>query len=223
MNNKYNKIQVLKPWGKEYLAYQNKEVALWVLHLNEKQSTSMHCHPTKTTGLVCVAGDITVSFLADCKPMQPLSKVMIRRGLFHKTEAHIHSIIFEIESPNNKKDLLRLKDSYGRESKSYEGKNSEVKRTKDCLWIKEPKPGRSKTYTFFGKELVVENLKSLKQLKNKKDDDLIILLSGGFYKRVDKRKLVSTKAGDVGYFKIMKQVVKEMDGVCKNTIIMTIK
>ena len=29
----YSKVVVRKPWGYEYLTYQSKEVAVWILHL----------------------------------------------------------------------------------------------------------------------------------------------------------------------------------------------
>jgi hypothetical protein len=47
----------------------------------------MHCHPKKTTGLVLLDGNAQVSFLADSKILDPISKLMIRRGLFHSTKA----------------------------------------------------------------------------------------------------------------------------------------
>ena len=33
-----------KPWGKEYLAYQNEKIGIWILHINKDQETSLHCH-----------------------------------------------------------------------------------------------------------------------------------------------------------------------------------
>ena len=38
---------VKKPWGYEYLAYENEHVALWFLHIKHTHSTSLHCHPKK--------------------------------------------------------------------------------------------------------------------------------------------------------------------------------
>lgn len=224
MEKQYNKIVVNKPWGREFLAYQNENVALWVLYIKHGESTSLHCHPTKTTGLVCFEGQIRVDFLADHRDMSALSKVMIRRGLFHKTTAVSKggAIVLEIETPNMKSDLLRLNDKYGRESKSYEGKNFQSKRPKNALQIKNPPPGVSKTYIFRGRKLIVEHITDIGVINNKKDSDLVFLLSGGIYKKVDNRKLVSTISGDVGYAKIMKQVSCQMDGLMPNTIILTI-
>ena len=65
MDLQFGSAIVSKPWGSEYMAYSNEDVALWVLHIREGESTSMHCHSEKTTGLVCFEGSVTVNFLAD--------------------------------------------------------------------------------------------------------------------------------------------------------------
>ena len=48
----YDNTIVKKPWGYEYLVYENDEVGLWFLYIAKDQQTSMHCHPNKTTGLI---------------------------------------------------------------------------------------------------------------------------------------------------------------------------
>ena len=52
----YEKTVVKKPWGYEYLVYQNDKVALWFLYIGHGHQTSMHCHPNKTTGLILLNG-----------------------------------------------------------------------------------------------------------------------------------------------------------------------
>ena len=49
---------------------------------------------------------------------------MIREGLFHsiKCVSKEDLCALEFENPVNKRDLVRFKDNYGRESKLYEGK-----------------------------------------------------------------------------------------------------
>ena len=46
-NIDYSKIVVRKPWGYEYLTYQSKKIAVWILCLKKGQQTSMHAHPKK--------------------------------------------------------------------------------------------------------------------------------------------------------------------------------
>ena len=136
----YNDIQVIKPWGYEYLVYENHEVALWYLYIKDKHSTSMHCHPNKTTGLILLDGRATISFMNDSFNLNPISKTMIRKGLFHSTKAISKkgAHVFEIESPVNKHDLVRLEDNYGRQGKPYESIEFQKPKKPDSLWLKDP-------------------------------------------------------------------------------------
>ena len=54
----YSKVVVRKPWGYEYLTYQSKDVAVWILHLKKGHQTSMHCHPRKKTSLIVLDGSV---------------------------------------------------------------------------------------------------------------------------------------------------------------------
>ena len=109
---------VNKPWGYEYIAYQNAHVALKVLHIKHGERTSLHCHPSKSTGLVLVEGEAVISFIADQTKLTAPAKKMIRRGLFHQTHAISDSgvIMLEIETPIDQDDLVRLRDDYGRQA-----------------------------------------------------------------------------------------------------------
>ena len=112
---------VKKPWGEEYLVYENEHIALWHLKIKEGQETSFHCHPSKKTGLIVIAGAAKVSFLSDDFKLFPGEKIMIRQGVFHKTKAMVGDIeVLEIETPKNKLDLVRLEDKYGRAGTGYE-------------------------------------------------------------------------------------------------------
>ena len=51
----HNKVNE-KPWGKEYLAYQNTRIGIWILHINRDQETSLHCHFKKDTILIPLFG-----------------------------------------------------------------------------------------------------------------------------------------------------------------------
>jgi mannose-6-phosphate isomerase-like protein (cupin superfamily) len=58
----YESTIVKKPWGYEYMVYENEDASVWFLYIAPGQSTSMHCHPKKTTGLVLLDGEAEVSF-----------------------------------------------------------------------------------------------------------------------------------------------------------------
>lgn len=220
----YKSNIVKKPWGHEYLAYENDHVGLWFLHIEKGQQTSMHCHPKKTTGLVLLDGEAEVSFLADKRQIQSLDKVMIRRGLFHSTKALSDNgaFVFEIETPKDKHDLVRLNDSYGRASKPYEDSSFESTKSPECLWIEEPSPNQSISYNFAGCNLLVENITNIDVINNKKDTDLIMFLKGGLIRTTTEANHLVTIPGDVGYGKIIKQVSLQLDGIDPDTLILTI-
>lgn len=120
----YKNIVVNKPWGYEYLMFENKEVAIWILHINYDFLTSMHCHPKKRTSLFLLDGRATITTLDSQFNLGYPEGLMIDSGVFHSTKATSPEGIFlmEIETPPDKNDLVRLKDKYGRENKGYEGK-----------------------------------------------------------------------------------------------------
>jgi len=120
----YRNLIVKKPWGYEYLLFENDYVAVWILHLKKGQATSVHCHPGKKSSLVVLSGKVQSSTLSEWFDLEVLDGLIIENGVFHSTKALSKEVfVMEIETPPNKKDLVRLKDSYGREGKGYEGKN----------------------------------------------------------------------------------------------------
>lgn len=107
---------VIKPWGCEYLLYQNDNVAIWHLYIDAYQETSLHSHPNKKTGLIVLNGAAKVSFLDNDTKLFYGEKIMIRHGVFHKTKSMTDTTLqlLEIETPVNKEDIVRLEDNYGR-------------------------------------------------------------------------------------------------------------
>mgnify|MGYP000939888773 CR=1 FL=1 len=82
MENLNNKI-IKKPWGYEYSVYEDENFCIWFLHIHENESTSMHCHPNKTTKLVLLDGVAKISFLSNDKIITSLDfiKFAQARGL----------------------------------------------------------------------------------------------------------------------------------------------
>lgn len=122
-NFDYRGVVVNKPWGYEYLMYENQYVAAWVLHLKRDHQTSLHCHPNKKTSLVVISGEVVCRTLEGWLVRKKGEGVIIDDGVFHSTRASSPdgAFIIEFESPPNKKDLVRLNDEYGREHQGYEG------------------------------------------------------------------------------------------------------
>jgi len=118
----YKCVVVDKPWGYEYLMFENKDVAVWVLFLKHKAKTSTHCHPKKKTSLLVLGGEVETSSLDSLFMLKSMDGIIIERGVFHSTKSvSTHgSFVMEIETPVKKSDLVRLKDEYGREALGYE-------------------------------------------------------------------------------------------------------
>jgi len=166
---------VPKPWGYEYLIFENEKIGIWWLHIRNNEATSLHCHPNKTTGLILLKGEAKVSFLSDTHPMPEFSKIMIREGVFHSTQAVAESgaDIVEVEVPKDKENLVRMADIYGRKGKHYESLGECIPRTDKELWI-EDKIGEKKIYN--GYSFSIEYL-TKELLDTMFDEDIIVILS----------------------------------------------
>jgi len=121
----YAGLVIRKPWGHEYVAFHNEGIAAWILHIKQGFQTSLHCHPNKKSSLSVLTGHAQFSTLNKTLDIHEGEGLLIERGVFHSTKALSPggTIIIETETPNNKADLLRLEDTYGRKGKGYEGKS----------------------------------------------------------------------------------------------------
>ncbi len=122
--NYKNKV-VIKPWGHEFLIFENENVAIWLLYIKKDHSTSMHSHPMKRTSLVLLSGNALCNTFRYRNFLSAGEAVIIEAAVFHGTKAlsleGIH--LLEIEAPPDKLDLVRLEDNYGRRDTSFEGIN----------------------------------------------------------------------------------------------------
>jgi acetolactate synthase-1/2/3 large subunit len=118
----YSRVVVRKPWGYEYLMFQNDAVAIWILRLLPGASTSLHCHQKKITSLAVLSGEACCRSIDDSVTRKAGEGLVIGAGVFHQTTAISPEGVFlmEIEAPVNKRDLVRLSDPYGRSGLGYE-------------------------------------------------------------------------------------------------------
>ena len=118
----FSKVVVNKPWGYEYLWYQNPSVAAWMLFLKQGDATSLHSHLRKRTSLIVVSGEVVCSTFDDRYKLQPADSIVLEPCVFHTTQAISRegAFVIEVETPPMKGDLVRLKDSFGREKIGYE-------------------------------------------------------------------------------------------------------
>ena len=124
--NYFNKVND-KPWGKEYLAFQNKQIGIWILHVNKDQETSLHCHFKKDTILIPLHGYFKINLYNNYKILNLFDSLYIPRNTFHGIHSYIdNGVLMEIEiyteqiKYTDKNDLLRIKDIYNRDKHTYE-------------------------------------------------------------------------------------------------------
>jgi mannose-6-phosphate isomerase-like protein (cupin superfamily) len=119
----YQDKAVIKPWGHEFLIFENECVAIWFLNIKKDHSTSMHCHPLKKTALAVLSGKVLCNTFRHRNFLATGESIIIEPSVFHCTKALSleGTYLLEIETPPDKLDLVRLEDDYGRESWGYEG------------------------------------------------------------------------------------------------------
>ena len=224
MHNPHREIVVQKPWGYEYLVYENPEVALWLLYIERGKGTSLHCHPKKTTCLILLEGEAELGFIADSKIIQGPSKQMIRRGLFHSTKALSSPGVFllEIETPNDKEDLVRLFDEYGRSAAGYEQQHNWFPKNESHIWIEDPQLDASNKYAVNQSVLTVSLVRDLNYVLSLGDDEIVMFLQGGIGKQVGGRNHLATVPGDIGIGSVLKTVANEMEYCDSGTIVLRV-
>jgi mannose-6-phosphate isomerase-like protein (cupin superfamily) len=121
----YRNIVVNKPWGYEYLWFQNEKVAIWFLYIKKNNATSLHCHAKKRTSLIVLDGTVQCTTIDDKYQLKTLEAVVLEPCVFHSSMATAEegSFIMEIETPPMKGDLVRMHDAYGRQNSGYEKTN----------------------------------------------------------------------------------------------------
>jgi rfaE bifunctional protein nucleotidyltransferase chain/domain len=130
----------IKPWGYEYMAYQSKEVGVWILNVNQGQQTSVHCHFHKDTVLCVLSGTFRIELYNDFKILNEGDVCYIPACMFHGIFAYSpNAVLLEVEvyhrytdcgidgaegarlEHSDKNDLLRLRDVYTRDKNTYMG------------------------------------------------------------------------------------------------------
>lgn len=178
----FNKIND-KPWGKEYLAFQNKYIGIWILYIDCNQETSLHCHFKKDTILMPLSGCLKINlFNNEYRILNMFESLYVPRNTFHGIHSYVNNgIIMEIEiytediEYTDKNDLLRIKDMYERDKDKYETsvlerivKDSEIMKFID-----------KNNYILDNTNISILKTNNLIELKDKYDK--ILLLEGSLY------------------------------------------
>ncbi len=209
----YDKKVVIKPWGKEHVVYRNSnKLSVTLLRVDYNKRTSLHCHPTKKTGFIVLSGKALIQlglWKSSSKIYSAPSKLMIRTGLFHsiKSKSKKGLIALEFETPANKKDLVRFKDSYGREKKPYEGKKYTSQISKNDVIFKKTK--KVQKFIFDKKvELSMETHKNFKLLNKEKMQTIFAVLEGKVIDRFNRSVLSYGDIIKTGTFKKLSEVFR---------------
>lgn len=165
-----------KEWGVETCIYESDKFAIWHLIINPGQSTSLHSHPNKVTGLLVLDGLAEVSFINETHRLYKLEKKIIRKGVFHKTKNPLKGLnlhLLEVEQPNNKKDILRLEDNYGRACQPFS----------DDFIDKYPEINLNNNSARFNNDIIIDTItiNSLNEIGC--NNDTIILIDGEIYEQ----------------------------------------
>ena len=219
----YDKKIVKKPWGFEYTIFRNlNKLAVTYVNILPKKETSLHCHPSKTTGFIILNGSAKVQIgigEANAKVYKPSSSLMIRPGLFHslKNVSKSPLVALEFETPADKKDLVRFKDLYGRKLKPYEGQNK-TQLGDSLIFFKKPTKNKSRKYLFNNMEILLENYTNYRKIFKGNNSTIIAIIDG---------KIVNNEGKQViGYGEIVKpHVLKKLSSsfkIHKNLILMKV-
>ena len=175
----YKHLVVTKPWGYEYLLFENLETETWHLSINYQRSTSTHCHPNKKTALVVLEGRALFSSLNESLELIPMDAMLIDAGVFHSTQSISKEglRLLEFETPPMKHDLLRLEDKYGRAQSGYEGADMMTVGDQNILRLSSADCGPKK---LCNTSLYIKNIKTKKDipLEGSGSKTLVVVLSG---------------------------------------------
>ena len=169
-----------KPWGYEFVIFQNKNFAIWVLCIKPKKYTSMHCHALKRTILIPLNNKLRISTLENIYNNKKIYNISPR--VFHQTHNNglKDKFLIEIEFPNLKNDIIRMHDYYGRLSNKFskENKLNSIKKNNYLL----EKKIKFKNIKFGKKNFIfLQNLYNKDSLilnSFKKKFDYLIILDG---------------------------------------------
>ena len=204
----YDKKIVKKPWGFEYTIFRNlNKLAITYVNILPKKQTSLHCHPSKKTGFIILGSKakVQIGIYKKKKKIYTSSSILvIRAGLFHslKCVSKEPLIALEFETPVDKKDLVRFKDLYGRQSKPYES-HTKALINNSLVYFKMPIQHTANRYLFNNLEILKENNKNYKNMFSNAGNSICAILDG---------KIVNSEGRQaIGYGEIVKtQTLKKL-------------
>lgn len=174
--NYKNKI-CLKPWGYEFLAFENNKIAIWILNININNKTSMHTHFKKDTILIVLSGIVKINLIDNNYKLLSINDIIyIPKYKFHSIESitdNCNILELEIFDDNikftNKNDLYRIIDDFKRDNVGY---NNSIQISNDL---------KKYNYFYFDEFILNEKFKIISNLNNINLNNIYILLKGYIY------------------------------------------
>lgn len=170
----YKEKICLKPWGYEFLAFENKKIGIWILYINNNNKTSLHTHFKKDTILIVLSGVIKINLINNEYKLLSINDIIyIPKYKFHSIESITDNCnILELEifdndiNYSNKNDLYRIMDNYKRDNIGYE---KSINISNDL---------NKYNYFYLEKTFSNEKFKIINNLNNINLNNLYILLEG---------------------------------------------
>jgi rfaE bifunctional protein nucleotidyltransferase chain/domain len=167
----YKNIVCTKPWGYEFLAYQNDKIGMWFLKIVKGHSTSLHTHFNKDTFIIVIKGSAIINLIDDkVINLNSMDTIFLPHYNFHGLSTFSdETYLLEIEIFNNntkfsdKNDLLRINDQYKRKTTGYESSintTSENLDLYDFFYLENNFEKNIKDINFKVTELNISNLKN---------------------------------------------------------------
>lgn len=124
----YKEKVCVKPWGHEFLIFQNESIGIWFLRITSGNRTSVHCHYNKDTTVIVLRGSMRLELIdGEVMTVNEMETVYIPHYKFHSVGSFSdETFLMEIEVYNknvdfsDKNDLLRVTDIYKRRDNKYE-------------------------------------------------------------------------------------------------------
>jgi mannose-6-phosphate isomerase-like protein (cupin superfamily) len=117
----YSKKAIRKPWGFEYPCYKNAFIDVWEMRIFPGHSTSFHCHPGKDALKIVLEGEPHLETFSGNERLAAGNFRLVKGNATHRNVNKGKRVarIIEIESPPDKRNLIRFEDIYGRRGTPY--------------------------------------------------------------------------------------------------------
>ena len=170
------------------------------------------------SGLIILDGKAQIDFFNDQIIADRLEKITIRKGFFHSTKSTSQNgtFLFEIETPNDKLDLVRLEDSYGREGLPYEDSSYEDPKQDDCLWLENLISNENQSIIFSNCKLTILNVKKISDLTILESQKNVMFLTGGI---LTDYEVLIVCPGDIVNIKVLKKIETVFNKIKDNTFV----